>query len=61
MASEIKLTTPPSVSVQSVPEVKLHTPHFPVCDLLERLESNGELDDTNWLDYVSQYADRGVR
>ena len=27
-----KVTIPPSVSVQSIPEVKLHAPHFPVCE-----------------------------
>lgn len=56
-----EVTIPPSVSVQSVPEVKLHTPHFPVCDLLNKLDSDDEFDDTGWQDYVDQYADRGVR
>jgi len=60
MASEIKFTIPPSVSVQLVPEVKLHTPHFPVCELLD-LAERVDFDDTDWQDYVNQYADRGVR
>lgn len=55
-----KVTIPPSVSAQLLPEVKLHTPHFPVCDLLERLESNDEFDSVDWQDYVSQFEDRGV-
>lgn len=56
-----KVTIPPSVSVQLVPEVKLHTPYFPVCDLRERLESKDEFDDSDWRDYVSQFSDTGVR
>ena len=55
-----KVTIPPSVSAQSNPEINTRIPHFPVCELLD-LAERVDFDDTDWQDYLNQYADCGVR
>lgn len=57
MASEIKFSTPPSVSALTKPKIETSVPPFRVATD----EDFSEFDDTDWQDYVSQFADRGVR
>jgi len=61
MASENKFSTPPSIS--SASKIKTNIPHFPICGMLRVIESgeDEQWDDSDWQDYLSQYADRGVR
>ena len=62
MASENQFSTPRSFSPQSESE-KQTAPRFAVCETLAVIESGetDEWDDTSWRDYVSQFADTGVR
>ena len=63
MQAESKVTTPESNSPDSIPKQKTIGPRFVVCGMLDAIESGAAAswDDTDWLDYVSQYADTGVR
>ena len=60
MASETNSTVPTSISLY---DSQNKAPRFAVCELLDAIESSDadEFDSVDWQDYLSQYADTGVR
>lgn len=58
MASENQFSTSRSFYPQSESKKQI-APRFAVCELLDAIESGDA--ETDWQDYLSQYADTGVR